>query len=269
MSLIYASGFQVGGENTMTCTVAGSAATITEGTYMPGDMWALSGAQTTLVGTFEEGGYTNFTAIVKSVFDAATSSTFTVTFSETTGKYTISRSTNFTLAFSTAADLRLRAALGFTGDKSGASTYTSDSVAKYVLVPAIQARSLSTDIHEPDDIAEESVSDGGDAFVVTRKSAERMWKWEQTMESYATVFNRAATAYTGTLWTWQDFFEHTRGTHPFAVRDSGWTSTQADDGDIFRLTAKGAAFTPKRVTSDFDDLWNIPFSARWLGYCTG
>ena len=36
----------------------------------------------------------------------------------------------------------------------------------YLMVPAIAGRTEFTDVYEPDDLAEEAVSDGGDAFVV-------------------------------------------------------------------------------------------------------
>jgi hypothetical protein len=252
MALLYISGFQVGGTNTMTATVAGSVATITAGTYLAGDNDASA--------LMPAGGYTAFTAIVKSVFDAATSSTFTVAFSHTTGKYTISRATNFTLAFATAADVRLRNALGFTTDKSGTNTYTSDEVPKYVLLPAITARSLVSNVYEADGIVEEAVSDGGDAYATALRTDELLSDWTQAYESKAATFTRDATV--GHQWCWQAFFAHHRGTHPFELyADSGDESLEP----LYRLRADGAYFAPQRVTSDDDTYWNIQFRCRDLG----
>ena len=56
MAVIYASGFLASGTNSMTCTVAGAAATITAGSYLAGDETA------TLL--MPSAGYTAFTAIV-------------------------------------------------------------------------------------------------------------------------------------------------------------------------------------------------------------
>lgn len=251
MSLLYLSGFRVGGTNTMTATVAGSAATIAETTYIAGDL-----AITTL---WPAGGYGAFSVAVKSAFDTATGSTFTVTISAA-GLYTISRGANFTLAFSTAADLRLRAALGFTGDKSGTNTYTSDEVPRYVLAAAVSARSNVSNIYEPDGIVEESVSDGGVAYGTALRTDEKLSDWTQAMESKVQTFTRGNQ--TNAQWTWQEFFAHQRMTHPFVVRGPA-------DGDTtdptYQLRADGASFRPGRVTSDDDTYWNIGFKCRDLG----
>jgi hypothetical protein len=252
-ALIYASGFQVGGTSTMTATVAGSVATITAGTYLAGDETATA--------FMPVAGYTGFAAIVKSVFDAATSSTFTVAWSYTTGKYTISRAANFTLAFSTLADLRLRAALGFTGDKSGTNTYTSDEVPKYVLLPAITARTAVSNVYEPEGLVEEAVSDGGDAYGTTLRTGELLSDWTQAYESKAATFSRSATTPTHG-WCWQAFFAHHRGTHPFGVTGPG---TDDVTFPLYMLRADGASFAPQRVTSDDDTYWSIPFRCRDLG----
>jgi len=252
MALIYASGFQVGGTNTMTCTIAGFVATITPATYFAGDETATA--------FMPVAGYTAFTAACAAAFDAAGGGAWTVTWSYTTGKYTISRATTFTLAFSTAADLRLRAALGFTGDKSGANTYTSDEVPKYVILAAITARTAVTNVYEADGIVEEAVSDGGDAYGTALRTGELLSDWTQAYEAKTAVFTRNAVPVNG--WCWQAFFAHHRGTHPFGVTGTG-------DDDItfplYMLRADGASFTPQRVTSDDDTYWSIPFRCRDLG----
>lgn len=261
--LLYCAGFQVTSSASMTATVAGSAATIASGYYMPA-------MQTSLVYptpgvAYAGAAYTNFTTAVKTAFDAATSTTFTVTFDTTTGLYTISRATTFTLSFSTAADLRLRAALGFTGNKSGANTYTSDVVPAYVCRSEILGRSNVMGQVEPDDIAEEVVSDGGEAFVITRKTGEFIMTWQQTMEPRSAVYEWAAykaNSNSSIPWSWQQWFTHTRGTHPFWVND---TLEGEANGAVYRMTASGASFRPQRVTADYDDQWVVPFEARWLG----
>lgn len=261
MSVLYAAGFQVGGDNTMTATVAGSVATVTAGLYLPGT-YTTANISDRDGAAWAFTNYTAFATAVKTAFDAATSDTFTVAFSETTGKYTISRATNFTLSFSTAADARLRNALGFSGSKTGATTYTSDFVAHYAMLSTIGARTFEgmPDDEEPDDVADETVDDGGTAEVVTRKTSEVLMSWWQTMESRAQTYARRQT--TGG-WTWEDFFKTTRGTHPFVVYDPNWLSS--DEATLHRFTAKGAAFRPKRVSPDFSDYWNVQFVTRELG----
>lgn len=263
--LLYCAGFQVTSSASMTATVAGSAATIASGYYMPA-------MQTSLVYptpgvAYAGAAYTNFTTAVKTAFDAATSSNFTVTFDTTTGLYTISRATTFSLTFNTGtpSDMRLRAALGFTSNQTGNNLYTSQVVPAYVCRSEILGRSNVMGQVEPDEIAEETVSDGGEAFVITRKTGEFLMTWQQTMEPRSAVYEWAAyvaASSSSIPWSWQQWFKHTRGTHPFYVND---TLEGEPNGAVYRLTAKGASFRPQRVTADYDDQWIVPFEARWLG----
>ena len=253
MAFNYTSGFQVGGTNTMTCTIAGFSATITAGTYLAGSQ--------TAVAFLPSGGYSAFTVACDTAFEAAGGGPWTVSFSYTTGKYTISRGSNFTLDFASASDLRLRAALGFTGNKSGAATYTSDEQPKYVILPSIEARSNVSNVYETEGIVEEAVSDGGDAYGTALRTDELWSDWTQAMESKAQTFSRiVATPTNG--WCLQAFFAHHRGTHPFAL-----LGTSDDDATwpLYKLRADGASFRPQRVTSDDDTYWNIPFRCRDLG----
>ncbi len=258
--LIYASGFRVGGTNTMTLSTLGTGATITAATYLAGDETATA--------FVAEGGYTPFTTAVKTAFDAATSTVFTVTWSTTTGKYTISRpTTTFTLTFSTAADVRLQRALGFTTNPvsveapAGTWSVTSDEVPKYVLLPAITARSMVSNVYETSGIVEEAVSDGGDSYGTALRTDELLSDWTQAYESKAATFSRSATTPVNG-WCWQAFFAHHRGQHPFGVIGPGTDDTTFP---LYMLRADGASFTPQRVTSDDDTYWSIPFKCRDLG----
>lgn len=249
----YCSGFYVGGTDlTMSATVASAAASVTAGYYIHGyDLAAL--------GSFNApwNAYSDFATAVKTTFDAATSSSFTVAWSPSTGKYTISRATNFTLTFTGNAGTRLKNALGYTSNKSGSNSYTSDGVPKYVIGAAITALSNVSDVYEPDGLVEESVSDGGDPFGTALRTAELWSDWTQTMESKAATFERISTA--PGAWSWESFFKHQRMSHPFI--------TYAPDGLSYAyvLRADGARFKPERLASDLDTYWNIPFRCRDLG----
>lgn len=262
MTVLYAAGFQVSADAAMTCDVQAAPATITLGTYLPGAYSTANVTTNAIPGVaYARTAYTGFAAAVKAAFEAASPSTFTVTLSSTTGLYTISRSTNFTLDFAGPSALRLRAALGFSGNKSGASSYTSDYVPDFVMLGAIGARSQVTNLQEDDDVGEESVSDGGDAEVITRKTDEFFSTWAQTMEPIAAVYRRSRAVAGSSAWTWEDFVKRTRGAHPFMVYDSTTTPTTT----LHRFTAKGASFRPERVTADFDDQWIMRFATRDLG----
>lgn len=257
MGLLYAAGFQVGGVNTMTLSTLGTGATVAAGYYMPG---AYGTADIEPFGGATYGGlaYTGFAQAVKSAFDAATGTVFTVSLSDSTGKYTISRATTFSMTFSTAADLRLMAALGFTANKSGANTYTSDIVAGYCMITAVDGRTNVVGNME-EDVGEESVSDGGQAFVITKRTNERMMSWSQSMEPRSRVYQFATSTST---WGWDTWFTSTRGAHPFYIND---VLDGEPTGSWYQLTARGAAFRPQRVTADYDDQWIIPFETRMLG----
>lgn len=239
-----------GTDESMTCTVAGSAATITAGLYSH-QPWTWSGIT-------DWATVSAFQATVKTVFDAATASTFTVAFNTTTGLYTISRATNFTLSFSSASDLRLRAALGFTGNKSGANSYTSDVRPYYLIVPVVEALTDTTDEYEPDDIAEESVADDGEAFTIARTTSDTYWDWTHAVETKAACFTREAAA--AAPWTWQHFFAHARKGLPFVRGPS--------TGYVHRLRAEGMSFRPSRMTADYDGQWTVRLLTRYLGTVT-
>lgn len=253
MGLIYQSGFLVGGTNSMTCTIAGFTATITPGTYLAGNEDASA--------FIPSGGYTSFATALATAFDAAGGGPWTVTWSDTTGGYTISRGTNFTLSFSTDADLRLRAAIGMTGNRSGDNDYTSQEVPKYVLISAIGARSQMSNVYEPDGIVEEAVSDAGDAYGTALRTDELYSDWVQAFESKAATFTRDATV--SHDWCWQAFFAHHRGTHPFGVL--GPAGGDEETNPCYKLRAEGAFFRPTRVAADDDTYFSIPFRCRDLG----
>lgn len=267
MALVYYSGFSVGsvaGTSKYTATVAGSAATITAGTYVPAYNLATGGGG---AGIYAASQYTEFSAAVKSAFDAATASTFTVSLNALTGKYTVSRATNFTLAFSSADDLRLKYALGFTQSSySGANTYTGEEVAKFILIPQIAGRSQVSDVYEADDIVSEAVSDGGRSYAIARRTSELLSDWTQQMETYATTFTRGVTSINA--WCWQAFFGHHRGTHPFVVRDDGYASLTTQGETAHLLRADGGFFKPRRQDADLDARWHIDFRTRDLGKAT-
>lgn len=270
MGLLYVCGFRVTSSSpgSMTLSTLGTGATISAGYYLAGNLGTSTFSSTPSV-AYSGQAYTPFATAIKTAFDAATGTTFTVTWSSTTGLYTITRATTFTLTFSTAADLRLRDALGFTANRTssfvgGVWTLTSDVVPAYVLDSTIAGRTNVTGPYEPDDIAEETVSDGGDAYVITRKTSELLIEWQQSMEPRSKVMTWAAYVTNSNQnipWSYQQMFRHLRGTYPFFVDDD---LTGEANGVLYQLTARGASFRPRRVTADYDDQWIIPFEARWL-----
>lgn len=239
-----------GSGESMTATIAGSAATVASGLYSH-QSWSWSGIT----------GWTTvseFGPAVASAFTIATGGAVTCSFSTSTGLYTVARNTNFTLDFSTAADLRLRAALGFTGNKSGANSYTSDVRPYYLIVPAVEGLTDTTDEYEPDDLAEEAVGDDGAAYTIARTTADTLWDWSHAVETKAATFAREAES--AVPWTWQHFFAHARKGMPFVRGPS--------TGYVHRLRAEGMSFRPQRMTADYDGQWTVRLLTRYLGTVT-
>lgn len=261
MGLLYLAGFQVGGTNTMTVTINASPATIGEGYYLPGTLYDTNNVVTASGESYAGNQYTSFASAVSAALSAALGAAVTVSWSATTGKYTVASAGTFSLTFTAASGLRLRAALGFTGDKSGTNSYESDSLPTYAMLSSVSGRTDVRGPMESDDIAEESVSDGGDPFVVTKKREEVLFSWVQQAEPVASVRSFAINS-SVSLWTWQDWFRATRGTHPFVVNDGLEGETE---GCLYRLTSSGASFRPTKMVSDDDTWWTVPFEARFLG----
>ena len=252
MTLYYEAGFSVNASAlSMTGTWASTAVTVGTGTY----------AHQSLVSVMGTGNYSDFATAVQSAINTATGSSFTVSYSTSTHQYTISRATTFTMLFdsSVAGNVRLAAALGFsTGTHSGASAYTSDVRPYYVMVPTELARSAMLPfVYEPDDIVEEAVSDGGTPYAVAKNTTELWADWTQTMEAKAACFDLYATS--AAPWTWQKFFKHVRGQHPFAVYESALYDA------VYKSRAESARFKPQPVTADWDALYNIRFETRYIG----
>lgn len=258
MGLVYAAGFQVGGTNTMGGQINAAPYTITPGFYMPGSLATAS----ILGATYTGQAYTAFATEVAARINAADGPGYTVTWSPTTGLYTVAFSVAFDLQFSGAAELRLRAALGFSSNKTGSDSYTSDFVPTYSMMSAITGRTDYMPPMEPDDVAEETVSDGGVAYVITRKTSELLCSWTQQMEPFTSCSPRARDEAALSTWTWREFFQHTRGTHPFWCSDD---LPGENGGAIYQLTAKGAAYQGRLFTTDFLDYTGVPFKTRWLG----
>lgn len=202
--------------------------------------------------------YTSLATAIQTALNSVVAG-FTVSYSTSTHLVTISHASTFSLTFSGTSGTNLRNTLGFTGNKSGSTSYVGDVRPYYVMVPDISARSMFSDVYEPDDIVVEAVADDGEAFGVDKDTSELWCDWMQSHEPKAATLQRSAAS--SAPWTWEHFFKHLRMLHPFYVLD-GSSST------AHRLRASGAGFNSnvrRRVTEDLDAYWNIYFQTRDLG----
>lgn len=258
--MFYAAGFRtsdIGAFSVVVGGVASGTATVTPGTYCHANIGGSEDASAAM--------YTEFASAVQTALQVVNAG-FTCTYNSTTHAYTIANPSNFTLTWTGTAGINLRDTLGFSGNVGSTTSATSTLRPLYLIVPQINGRSQFTDVYEPDDIAEEAMSDGGTDYVVTRDIDQDsgLWcDWVQSMETKAATLTRSASA--SVPWTWQAFFAHCRGEHPFVVQDA--------DGEqyAYRLRADGASFNSRvreRVVADYDELWNIRFFCRDLGKLT-
>lgn len=217
------------------------------------------------------GSFAKFETVVAAALQAAVNNgTWFAAYDATTRLYTIENdSFNFTLTWTGTGGVNLRRALGFsTTATSSLFIATGDIRPYYVLVPQIAGRSKMSDLYEDEEIVTEAVSDDGTPFSISKERSVnpsdvtpiRYCDWQHAMETKAATFARSASA--SVPWTWEHFFMHCRGEHPFAVVETGVTTR------LHSLRAEGASFdstTRQRVVSDYDGLWLLNLKTRDLG----
>lgn len=257
MSLLYAAGVDTAQVGTMSVVVSGAGAgtaTLVAGTYCHVSLATVTGASA----------YTALAAAVQTALNVVVAG-WTVAYSSTTNRYTISHASPFVLTWTGAAGERLRKVLGYAGTTASGTSAVGTLAPWYTVVPLIQARSLFSDVYEPDEIVEEQSAEDDTTTSIAKMRGtdffdfddQIMWcDWTQAMESRAQTMIAGAT----TEWTWERFFKHCRGEHPFLVID-GASST------VHKLRAKGAMFGERvrtRVAVDYNDLWSIRLETRQL-----
>jgi len=215
---------------------------------------------------------------LKAALDASPdTSTYTVTFNTSgsnAGKYTISRDTvaNFALTFSSrgAAGVRARQILGFTGDQSGASSYTSDIYPYYMLSSGgkpdvngnspIAAKTLIELDYSPI-VTEEAEADDGTAYGTTRRTAPKYLDFALELQPKELVLDQYATG--AVPWTWQKFFEH----HRLHRERFGVFDNTASEKTVHRLRKEGEGFnraTREPTEPDVLNYWTIRLLTRLL-----
>lgn len=244
------SGWNVSRVGTHTLSVTGNVSTqtvsITTGTY----------CHTSLAGVLGSGNYTAFAAALKTALDAsgASSGAFTVTWSTSTLTYTIvNASANFDLTFpNTAAGNRMADALGFARNSTVSSVGASLTGTRrpyYVIDGAMGGRSGWTRVYEGDDIVSQAEAEDGSTYAVARTVAPLYDDWTVPFETLAATFELEASA--TVPWTWEAFFEHSRGIEPFGVFDDSGNTVHVLRGP------RGARFKPSRASEDWDGRWSI------------
>lgn len=199
---------------------------------------------------------------LKAALDAASNGagTYTVALNETTRKYTISYSNgNFDLTFTGAAGTVMQNIIGFSGNKTGAASYTSDNAVYYLIGGSIGAKADVAE-YEPDEIVDVAEADDGTSYGIARSTAPIYYDCLVPFEAEASV--RTAKAAATAPWTWQRFYAHTRAHEVFALKDSLVPETT-----VHRNRAEGAAFKPEPSAADpnFTAYYNMRLRTYLLG----
>ena len=206
----------------------------------------------------------------------------TVTFSMSTLKYTLSASGTFSVTWTGVAGTTLRDILGFTGDLSAASSYTSDLRPQYLVVSRLAGQSEVHETYEPGGRIAYAESDNGQSYSTHPVELPTYRDWVQPFETLegptdsewnsngAVGGTAVRTANVGSAtkvtWTWEAMIKHLRATLPFALVDR---ATSVDgEGDLYKMRGEAAHFDPTRITADYDGHWSIPFRTRKLAALT-
>lgn len=235
-------------------------ARITTGTLVLND----AGPETDTAVSFTSGVYTHyvfyygetatlFENALATALNAATgvgAGTYTVAFNSTTLKYTISNDTaNFSMTFTGAAGTVMQRILGFSGNKTGAATYTSDDQVYYAIQGTLGHKAaIGNDPieYEADDIGEVGEADDGTSVGISRETAPTYMDFAIPWE--VVEVTHASHATTETPWTWQHFFPHVRGHHAFLVVDSN-----VPEQTYHKLRKESIAWKPIASSGDPND----------------
>ena len=206
----------------------------------------------------------------------------TCTFSLSTLKYTLSAAGTFSVTWTGAAGVVMQELLGFSGNLSAASSYTSTLRPKYLVVSRLAGQSEVHETYEPGGRIAYAESDNGQSYSTHPVELPTYRDWTQPFETLegptdsewnsngavggTAVRTANVGAATKVTWTWEALIKHLRATYPFALVDRA-TSTEGE-GQLYKMRGEAAHFDPTRITADYDGHWSIPFRTRQLDATT-
>lgn len=207
-------------------------------------------------------GYDDFATILGSALtdDTVLTRTYSVSFSKTTGFYTISANGSFSITTNTTALARNILGIATSGAvSSSGNAITSTRQAYYSKIGAMGARSDDTGQYEPDDLCDDAEDDAGASYGMSVTTPPKYRDWVLAFETEAATFKHKAAD--TVPWTWEHFFEHVRVDNPFGIMDDG------QDAACF-MRGNAGSFKPRSVALDWHAYWNIPFGVRVKGNTT-
>lgn len=204
---------------------------------------------------------------------------FTVSYSSVTRKVTISADGTFSLTFTGIGDLataagRAAALMGFTANKSAASSYVGDVVVGYAIETGggIEAKSRVSDDDEEEGLTIVARSDDGKkTYQVSRTGAAKTFDFMIQHQPKEKVFARHKTgtaAEKAAAFTYEQLWDHLRlhAAH-FAVVDDSLASGQKTS--VHKLREEGTSFREGATRFRVEDERDDSFHVRFLTYVFG
>lgn len=199
-----------------------------------------------------------FSTALKAALEAQNGSarTYTVTYNTSTGKYTIAiDGGTMSLTFSTQGEggANMQAVLGMTGDRSAASSLSSQAKCYFVWHGTTGSISDNTDDQDEGAYSAEVVTASGKVYGTSPLAWPTMHDWTIPHELKANTHKSAAAS--ASPWTLEHLFEHCRCHTPF-LRVFGSESL------LHQMRAGFDAWKPRRVFPAVDDYYNVSMGTR-------
>lgn len=202
-------------------------------------------------------GYTSFLTALQTALNAGTDggTGYTVSFSATTARVTITRSTAAGVSAVQLTATTRGTYIGQTSTKSGSLSYEMDVTPYHWISGTIGYWSNWLEREDRDGVAYDVIAHSGRPHGIARSVVPIEVDFIVPLEPRAVVYSTHAAA--ATPWTWQHLFKHARNTLPLQVNDGTHVH-------YLRLREDGAAFVPRARAADYVGHWDVPIRARLL-----
>lgn len=196
---------------------------------------------------------------------------FTVTYSRSTGLYTIARSANFTIEFNTGSyGTAFRDWIGFTGDDGPTQSAVSDAVAQGAIFP--ESGRVDFEDVDRETTASAAPSEGGVVAAIGSGYVRSLASWSHSFEPRILVASPLAS---GTLdvgssqvpWTWEDWWAHHatnaigKGEPMRYYTDLTGAITSYEDEYVLHENAV-EKFDKGRVVKNWNGFWRVGVMVR-------
>ena len=216
-----------------------------------------------------DGAYDDFATALKTALDAtADTSTYTVSFSTTTGLYTITRDAGgtFTLTFAaTDTAIAMRRVLGLSATTaSTAAVITSDVRPYYWIVPALPGVGRVSRAYHGDAVAFGGITGTGIPYGLAVDGPAKFEDITFMAEANTATLDDDLVA--AVPFTWEGFFDHVANQHPY------YYYSGTNPGRVYVLRSEdGAAFDEsnrERLEADWDSAWHVTLRGVRMGTFT-